>query len=61
MESGASESVAINRETVIPRLYAAGEFTGGSFGASRGHGKLGSYVVQGRVAGKAAAAETFLD
>lgn len=57
VESGASESVAIDREPIIPHLYGAGEFTGGSFGASRGHGKLGSYVVQGRVAGKAAAAE----
>jgi urocanate reductase len=57
VETGASESVPIDKEAVIPRLYGAGEFTGGSFGASRGHGKLGSYMVQGRVAGKAAAAE----
>ena len=57
VDSGASASVAIDNEAVIPRLYGAGEFTGGSFGASRGHGKLGSYIVQGRIAGKLAAAE----
>ena len=57
VESGASDSVTIDKEPVIPHLYGAGEFTGGSFGVSRGHGKLGSYIVQGRVAGKAAAAE----
>lgn len=57
VDRGGSGSAAIDEEAVIPHLYGAGEFTGGSFGASRGHGKLGSYVVQGRVAGKAAAAE----
>ena len=57
VDSGASESVPIDKEQVIQHLYGAGEFTGGSFGVSRAHGKLGSYIVQGRVAGKAAAAE----
>ncbi len=57
VDSGASPSVPIDQEAVIPRLYGAGEFAGGMFGAARGHGKLGSYVVTGRVAGKAAAAE----
>jgi flavocytochrome c len=57
VESGASASVPIDSEPVIPHLYGAGEFTGGMFGASRGHGKLGSYIVQGRIAGKFAAAE----
>jgi succinate dehydrogenase/fumarate reductase flavoprotein subunit len=57
VDSGASPSVPIDREAVVPRLYGAGEFTGGMFGAARGHGKLGSYIVQGRVAGQGAAAE----
>ena len=57
VESGESASVAIAQEPVIPRLYGAGEFTGGTFGAARAHGKIGSYIVQGRIAGKAAAVE----
>jgi fumarate reductase flavoprotein subunit len=57
VDDGATGSVSIDREQVIPRLYGAGEFTGGSFGESRGHGKLGSYIVQGRIAGRSAAAE----
>ena len=57
VESGESASVAIAQEPVIPRLYGAGEFTGGTFGAARAHGKIGLYIVQGRIAGKAAAVE----
>ncbi len=50
--TGSGPSVAIDKEPVIPHLYAAGEITGGLFGASRGHGKMGAYAVQGRIAGK---------
>ncbi len=57
VDEGATASVAIDQEQVISRLYGAGEFTGGSFGEARGHGKLGYYMVQGRVAGRNAAAE----
>jgi hypothetical protein len=57
VDEGETASVAIDQEQVISRLYGAGEFTGGSFGEARGHGKLGSYMVQGRVAGRNAAAE----
>jgi succinate dehydrogenase/fumarate reductase flavoprotein subunit len=53
-----SPSVAIDEEGVIPHLYAAGEISNGLFGTSRGHGKMGAYVVLGRVAGKAAVEET---
>ncbi len=59
-ETGAGPSVALDQERVIPHLYAAGEVTGGTFGAERGHGKLGAYTVQGRFAGKNAAKETAL-
>lgn len=51
-------TVSIDNETVIPHLYAAGELAGGFYGAARGHGKVGSYIVVGRVAGTNAAAET---
>jgi urocanate reductase len=56
-EAGTEPSVDINDERVIPHLYAAGECAGGFFGADRGPGKLGAYLVQGRFAGKHAAAE----
>lgn len=49
---------SIDNEIVIPHLYAVGELAGGFFGAARGHGKIGSYVVNGRVGGMNAAAET---
>ncbi len=51
------DEVALDDEPVIPRLYAAGECTGGTVGARRAHGKISFYMVQGRFAGKAAAAE----
>jgi hypothetical protein len=52
------ETQPIDTEPVIPHLYACGELAGGFFGAARGHGKIGSYVLNGRVAGTKAAAET---
>lgn len=57
-EMGTGESVALSQERIIPKLYAAGEVTGGLFGADRGAGKMGAYVVQGRDAGKNAAKES---
>lgn len=57
-EIGTGASVALSEERVIPHLYAAGEITGGLFGADRGSGKMGAYVVQGRFAGKNAAKES---
>jgi succinate dehydrogenase/fumarate reductase flavoprotein subunit len=56
-ESGTGPSVALNDERVIPHLYAAGECAGGLYGADRGPGKIGSYLVQGRFAGRYAALE----
>jgi succinate dehydrogenase/fumarate reductase flavoprotein subunit len=57
-ETGTGPSVALDQERVIPHLYAAGEVTGGLFGADRGSGKMGSYLIQGRFAGKNAAKES---
>ena len=57
-DAGSSPSVALDKERVIPHLYAAGELVGGLWGAARGHGKIGAYAVQGRIAGKAAVKET---
>jgi fumarate reductase flavoprotein subunit len=57
-ETGTGPSVALDAERVIPHLYAAGEVTGGLFGADRGSGKMGSYLIQGRFAGKNAAKES---
>ncbi len=59
-ETGTGPSVALNDERVIPHLYAAGECAGGLYGADRGPGKIGSYLVQGRFAGKYAALEKSL-
>ena len=56
-ETGTGPSVALNDERVIPHLYAAGECAGGLYGADRGPGKIGSYLVQGRFAGRHAALE----
>ena len=56
-EGGTRPSVSLDEERVIPHLYAAGECTGGLYGADRGPGKFGSYLVQGRFAGRHAAAE----
>jgi succinate dehydrogenase/fumarate reductase flavoprotein subunit len=58
VETGFGPSLPLNQERVIPHLYAAGEVAGGTFGADRGSGKMGSYLVQGRFAGKYAAAES---
>ena len=58
LETGTAPSVPVDKEGVIPHLYAAGEVTGGTFGAARGSGKMGSYGVQGYFAGKNAVAET---
>lgn len=55
--AGAVESVPLARERIIPRLYAAGECIGGLFGAERGHGKMLSYLIHGRVAGRIGASE----
>lgn len=57
-ETGTGPSVALDEERVIPHLYAAGEVTGGLFGADRGSGKMGSYLIQGRFAGKNAVKES---
>ena len=56
-EGGTGPSVSLDEERVIPHLYAAGECAGGLYGADRGSGKIGSYLVEGRFAGKHAAAE----
>jgi flavocytochrome c len=56
-ESGGGASLPLDEERVIPRLYAVGECTGGLYGADRGAGKMGSYLVEGRFAGKNAATE----
>lgn len=57
-EAGSGPSVARDEERVIPHLYAAGEVNGGLFGADRGSGKMGSYLIQGRFAGKNAVKES---
>lgn len=50
---------SIDNETVIPRLYAAGECAN-YLGRYHGHGTLGIYSFYGRVAGKNAGAEKAL-
>jgi flavocytochrome c len=55
--TGVKAAVALDQEPVIPHLYGAGEINGGLFGADRGSGKMGAYLVEGRFAGKNAAAE----
>lgn len=57
-ETGTAPSVERDEERIIPHLYAAGEVNGGLFGADRGSGKMGSYLNQGRFAGKNAATES---
>ncbi|MDR2493265.1 MAG: FAD-dependent oxidoreductase [Coriobacteriales bacterium] len=52
------DSKPISAEKVIPRLYAAGECTGGTGGAVRGSGKRGWYQVHGYIAGDLVAKET---
>lgn len=54
----AGPAAPLNSETVIPHLYAAGELAGGFWGMARADGKMGSYCVVGRLAGRNAAAET---
>jgi succinate dehydrogenase/fumarate reductase flavoprotein subunit len=51
-----SADVALDREPVIPRLYAAGECAH-YLGRYHGHGTLGIYSFYGRVAGRHAASE----
>jgi hypothetical protein len=55
---GSGPSAPLNSEAVIPHLYAAGEVAGGFWGMARADGKMGSYCVVGRLAGRNAAAET---
>jgi len=55
-----AQGVSIDQEKVIPHLYAAGECVGGYVGAERGHGKIGVYMIWGRIAGQNAAQETRL-
>jgi succinate dehydrogenase/fumarate reductase flavoprotein subunit len=52
-----AQGVRIDQEKVIPRLYAAGECVGGYFGTNRGSGKLGVYMIWGRIAGQNSARE----
>ena len=53
-----AQGVSIDEEKVIPHLYAAGECVGGYVGKERGSGKLGVYMIWGRIAGENAAKET---
>ena len=55
---GSGPAAPLDSETVIPHLYAAGELAGGFWGMARADGKMGSYCVVGRLAGRNAAAET---
>ena len=52
-----AQGVRIDAEKVIPHLYAAGECVGGYFGNVRGSGKMGVYMIWGRVAGQNAVRE----
>lgn len=38
-----------------------GDIAGGLFGASHGHGKMGAYAIQGRIAGKTVVSEKAWD
>lgn len=52
-----SDTIALDQQVTIPRLYAAGECVN-YLGRSHGHGTLGIYSYFGRIAGKSAAAES---
>jgi len=54
---GSGPSTSLDSEPVIPHLYGAGEFCGGFWGTTRGHGKIGAYTIMGRFAGRNAAQE----
>ncbi len=56
-QATATKPIPIDKQKIIPNLYAAGEVVGGYVGAERGHGKISIYMVYGRIAGKNAAAE----
>jgi succinate dehydrogenase/fumarate reductase flavoprotein subunit len=58
-DKAASPRNSVDDESVIPRLYAAGECAN-YLGRSHGHGTLGIYSFYGRIAGKNAAAESQL-
>jgi succinate dehydrogenase/fumarate reductase flavoprotein subunit len=58
-DMAASPRNSVDEESVIPRLYAAGECAN-YLGRSHGHGTLGIYSFYGRIAGKNAAAESQL-
>jgi urocanate reductase len=58
VSQGSGPSAPLDSEAVIPHLYAAGELAGGFWGDARHSGKMGSYCVVGRMAGRNAAAET---
>lgn len=49
--------IPLDKQEVIPRLYAAGECCGGYYGKSRGHGKIGLIMNISRRVGANAAAE----
>jgi flavocytochrome c len=49
--------VSLEKQEVIPRLYAGGECCGGYYGAERGHGKIGCIMNISRRVGRNAAAE----
>jgi hypothetical protein len=55
-KNSSTESVSIDNERFIPRLYAAGECAN-YLGRYHSHGTLGIYGFYGRVAGKNAASE----
>jgi succinate dehydrogenase/fumarate reductase flavoprotein subunit len=58
-DSSGAADISLDQETVIPRLYAAGECAH-YLGRYHGHGTLGIYSFYGRVAGRNAAAEKAL-
>ncbi len=59
-EQAVGAGVSIDKEKIIPHFYAAGECVGGYVGTERGSGKLGVYMIWGRIAGENAAKEPSL-
>ena len=57
-EHAGPDPIELDKQEIIPHLYAAGECVGGYVGKDRGHGKISIYMVFGRIAGQNAAAET---
>jgi urocanate reductase len=51
-------SLDIDDRPIIKRLYAGGEVAGGYYGQERGHGKIGTVIYWGRIAGQEAAKES---